>query len=85
MDNKKTGYWYWYYENGIIELEGAYEKDKREGKYIKKYENGNIELITNYKNGKEDGEIISYHKNGEIESKYKKYNDFMIGRYVLYY
>lgn len=29
--NKRSNYWHWYYDNGVIELEGAYIDGKKEG------------------------------------------------------
>lgn len=80
-DNKKTGPYIYYYENGDRE-EGTYEDGVEEGPYVYYYENGNRKEST-YINGKQQGLFIFDYADGrrlevtfkddKLEGSYKKY------------
>ncbi len=70
-DDKRTGHWVYYYENGVKWSEGNYVNGLAEGKFIIRYDDGNHWMDIYYKNGEKTKEII-YDKSGKIvgENKY---------------
>lgn len=50
-DNKKHGPWKYFYDNGVVRLEGSYKRGLEHG-YFKEYDfNGNLLTTTKYENG----------------------------------
>ncbi|MFC2101729.1 toxin-antitoxin system YwqK family antitoxin [Bacteroidota bacterium] len=62
-----------YYENGQVEMTGAYSEGERDGYWIYYYENGNVWSEGLYKKGKNDGKRLTYFENGRLryEAYYK--------------
>jgi antitoxin component YwqK of YwqJK toxin-antitoxin module len=69
-DNKKIGYWKFYYKNGKIEQEGEYNnKGNTEGEWKRYFENGNTLSISNFLDGLEEGPFVEYNDTGAIVAK----------------
>jgi antitoxin component YwqK of YwqJK toxin-antitoxin module len=63
-----------YYMNGAIEMQGKYNKGKKEGQFIYYYPNHEVRLITNYSNHKRSGVWTSFYENG-LKDKVVEYID----------
>jgi antitoxin component YwqK of YwqJK toxin-antitoxin module len=67
VNNLKTGYWEYYWENGKLWYKGNYVNGIQEGYWEWYWSNGNIAWKGNFKNGKQDGYWEFYYSNGNIE------------------
>lgn len=70
-DNKKTGVWRTYYDNGSVKTEANYKDGVLNGVYKEYKPNGELRLITKYVDGKEDEEA----KKALNITYYRKYYD----------
>ena len=65
-NNKRTGYWEYYFDNGKVKRKGNYLNGKKDGNWEHYYENGNISFTTNYLNGVRHGRWEFYWSNGDM-------------------
>lgn len=72
-DDKPTGEWKTYYENGNLQQLVNYKNGEPAGEAKFYYESGKIQQISIYKDGKLEGEIRMYSENGNLQqiSNYK--------------
>ncbi len=73
-DNTPTGPYTFYYNNGAISSEGAFNnKGERDGEWTYYYPDGRKSGINNYVDGEFNGADIDYHENGlkSVESTFK--------------
>ncbi len=69
-DNKKIGYWKFYFKNGNIEQEGMYNsKGNAEGEWKWYFVKGNELLVQNFQDGIEEGPMIEYDDTGKVVTK----------------
>lgn len=81
--NKETYIVRYYYDNGNIESESYYKKDKRHEKYIQWYRNGDKWFEREYKNGEYHGSYIIWRKGiKRYEENFK--NNVRHGKYILW-
>ena len=73
FNDKKTDYWFYYYENGLKKEEGHYKNNQKVNWWIYYDEKQLITRKCEYKSNKLNGITIVYAK-GEI-SKAEKYNN----------
>ncbi len=66
---KEHGEFIYYFENGVIDHKGLYEKGKKYGEWIYYFKNGNTDYSGAYIKGKRHGEWNWYFKNGKIASR----------------
>lgn len=64
-NEKRTGKWIYYNENGKINRIEHYKNGKKNGKAIFYYQNGNLMLKAYYTNDLKDGKWIIYDQNGK--------------------
>jgi len=55
-----------YYPNKVMQMEGTYRDNKRDGKWTYWYENGKVWSEGTYVKGKADGKRITYFENGKV-------------------
>ena len=65
-NNRRTGYWEEYWDNGKLCSKGKYLNGLRYGYWGEYWYNGNVSLKGYYKNGKADGYWEFYHANGKL-------------------
>ena len=68
-NNKKTGYWEQYYENGDIWSKGNYLNGLKNGYWEKYWFNGLLKSKGNYLNDQRTGYWELYYQYGNISSK----------------
>jgi antitoxin component YwqK of YwqJK toxin-antitoxin module len=80
-NNRRTGYWEEYHDNGDVYSKGNYINGEAEGYWEYYYINGNIWQKGNYINDKRDGYWEEYWSNGNLWYKgnykngtFKSYN-----------
>lgn len=80
------GYWNFYFSNGILRSEGAFNDiNKREGIWKYYYPSGVIKDLENYKNGSIEGIVEEYYTNGSIQTQKNFLNSQLDGLQSLYY
>jgi antitoxin component YwqK of YwqJK toxin-antitoxin module len=65
-NNRRTGYWEEYHDNGDVYSKGNYLNGKRDGYWEEYWSNGNLSSKGNYKNNKSHGYWDFYHFNGDL-------------------
>lgn len=85
LNNKRSGRWKIYFENGKTESETDYENNSQNGRSVEFFETGNIKSEGNYKSGRKNGQWINYWENGnrKWEANYK--DGKLDGRAISYY
>lgn len=70
-NNKKTGAWYYYHQNGQLHYKDSLDQGSRilEGRYIFYYSNGKKEKVLSYKEGKPDGVWSCWYEDGGLKSE----------------
>ncbi len=84
-DGSFDGLYITYFENGMVESEQLFVKDKKDGLSRYYYDDGSLFYTENYKKGVKNGEIKRLYKNGNtwIVEKYK--NDVKQGTWQEFY
>lgn len=67
----------YFFKNGTLKAEGAYENEMMEGEWKFYRETGQLWQIGNFKNNKKHGNWIRYNRDDEIEYQ-KTFNEGMI-------
>ena len=65
--NKNTGTWEHYYDNGQLRCIGSYQDDKQSGKWIWYQRNGLKECEGTFLNGSMQGKFLKYNDNGDVK------------------
>lgn len=81
----KHGKYTSWYQNGQIETELNYKKNKLHGSAIKYYENGEVEFKGLYKNDKKDGKWLEYYENGQLTAEIEYKNGVKDGETIGYH
>ena len=68
-ENKKTDYWFYYYENGNKKAEGHFKNDKKNKWWIFYDENGKVIKKCQYSNNLLNGLSIIYNKGNIIKAE----------------
>ncbi|MBN4051453.1 toxin-antitoxin system YwqK family antitoxin, partial [bacterium AH-315-M05] len=68
-NNKRTGEWIFYHENGVIEQKGKYVKGRPDEIWKWYYESGNLLREEHFERGIENGYLIEYSDSGTIITK----------------
>ncbi len=73
-----------YYPNKLVQMDGTYKDNKRDGKWTYWYENGKVWSEGTYLRGKSDGKRTTYFENGKVryEGFYKE--DMRVGKWRFY-
>jgi uncharacterized protein len=67
INNKRTGEWVFYHENGKPEQEGSFDEQGRAvGKWVWYYDNGNLWREEFFINGLQDGLVTEFDEDGNI-------------------
>ena len=66
-NDKKSGEWKFYRDNGKLWKIGSYKDDKQVGEWKSYYDNGKLEQIGSWNGSKREGEWKKYHKNGNLD------------------
>ncbi len=73
-NNKKSGEWKFYDENGKLRQIGSYMDGKREGEWKHYHKNGKLSDIGSYRDGKQEGGWKEYDESGELrDGEWKRY------------
>jgi len=73
-----------YYDNGRLEIKGAYINGKRDGPWVFYHENEQLWVRGALKVGVKDGPWISYYENGQLSYKGNFLNGYRDGPWVFY-
>ncbi len=65
-NDRKTGTWKLFYDDGKLMATGEYKNDKRTGKWQFYYKNGQIQQTGYYKNGQPNGKWVWYYPDGKL-------------------
>jgi antitoxin component YwqK of YwqJK toxin-antitoxin module/Tfp pilus assembly protein PilF len=85
-NNKKVGYWKYFYKNGNLEVEGKYnDKGEKDGLWKYYYESGELREEANYKDGKLNGAYTKYETNGSKAITANYVNDLYEGKVETWY
>ena len=83
--DKRIGYWEFYFNNGQLNAYGLYNQNgEREGVWVWKDNLGNKIEEGNYIDGKADGEYLLFHSNGNLKRKMNYHLDTLDGVYQAY-
>jgi len=84
-NNKKQGYWIFYYDNNVKKEEGRYVNNKKEGVWKAYYQSGKIKHEITYVHNKPNGYAKFYYENGKVsEEGIWKINKW-VGEYKMYH
>ena len=84
-DEKKGGYWEYYYTSGEKLALGSYKDNNKTGVWKYFYENGKIKKSEIYNDaGKLNGELLSYYDDGCLFTKINYVNDMAEGEVLKY-
>jgi len=68
VDGLRTGVWYAYFENGVVQSEYNYKAGRREGKCVVRYENGQTYYEGLWENDVKVGSWSYYLESGDLGS-----------------
>jgi len=63
----RNGFFYYWHENGQLEIEVYYKNGKKDGKFKSWHENGQLEIEVYYKNDLEEGNGKRWYENGQLQ------------------
>lgn len=81
----KLGEFYYYYQNGQLQIECSYHKNKLEGKYLEYYKNGQLKSSMYYKNGLLNGLEKSWSAEGKLKKEVEYKDGLKHGEFISYY
>jgi antitoxin component YwqK of YwqJK toxin-antitoxin module len=82
---QKHGYFTYYFENGVIDVEGIYQNDNREDEWKYYYENGQLESQGKFLKNKKENDWVYYYENGQIKAAGKNLNNKKDGEWNYWY
>ena len=83
LNNRKTGEWVYYHENGILEQTGLYDTEgKPVGKWVWYYDNENLWREEFFINGLQDGLVTEFDRNGNIISEGEYFEGLEEGKWI---
>lgn len=74
-ENKRTGYWVYYAEDGNLKSESNYLHGKRHGEQREYFKSGILRSLADYKNDKRHGRSIHYREDPHVISSEGSYVD----------
>lgn len=83
LNNRKTGEWVYYHENGVLEQKGTYDQEGRPvGKWVWYYDNENLWREEFFINGLQDGLVTEFDRNGNVIAEGEYFEGLEEGKWI---